>query len=299
MSDPTYGERLETALATLIAELRKEKGMTLDALADLAGAHRTSVGKIERDERGVTIAMAAQLAKALRQNLSDLIRHAEEVVDPRSPRIPSESAFLNEEALHTHTGLRNKQLAKSIASCYATMDVIDAELIRRGESRIAKLVELANLSSMVGNFLGAGIADASRGRYKRNKPHAYPDLLPCEAGAQGIELKMALEDNRPKGHLAKSGCHMTVRYVLANATGHYARGKEKRGDLVRIWEIRVGMLDKDKDFDISNTEGDSGKTATIKTDTLWNMPVVYLDREAIPYAKTDRYYSMSGIRDDE
>lgn len=242
--------------------------------------------------------MAAQLAKALQQNLSDLIRHAEEVVEPRSPRTPAEGAFLNENALHQHTGLTSKQLAEGIASCYATMDVIDAELIRRGEQRIARLVELANLSSMVGNLLGAGIAEASCGRYKRNKPHAYPDLLPCVRDAQNVELKMALESNRPKGHLAKSGCHLTARYILADASGHYARGKENRGDIVRIWEIRVGVLDKDEDFDISNTEGDSGKTATVKTETLWNMPVVYLDREAIPYARTEQYYSKSGISDE-
>lgn len=80
MTYAPYGERLEGALSELgIAELRRKGGLTLEHLGELAGVHRTSIGLIERSERGLTIGMAAQLAKALQIELSDLIHRAEDI----------------------------------------------------------------------------------------------------------------------------------------------------------------------------------------------------------------------------
>ena len=39
------------------------------------------------------------------------------------------------------------------------LHLIDTELVTRGSEPIGGLVEIANLSSMVGNLLGAGIAE--------------------------------------------------------------------------------------------------------------------------------------------
>jgi len=138
---------------------------------------------------------------------------------------------------------------------------------------IAHLVELANLSSMVGNMVGAGIAYFSNGLYARNKAHTYPDLLPQSDPAVDLELKMALETNKPKGHLPKTGTYITFRYVLADKQGVYNRGKQNRGNTVWIWEVKVGPL-TENDFSCSNTKGDSGKTAMIKTNVHNKMHLV-------------------------
>lgn len=57
--------------------LRKQRGWSLETLAERAGMHRTSVGLVERGERGLTIASSAALACALGASLSDLVREAE------------------------------------------------------------------------------------------------------------------------------------------------------------------------------------------------------------------------------
>lgn len=188
----------------------------------------------------------------------------------------------NENKLYEFTGLNSDCLLRTINSCYRTLDHIDSQLIAQGIPPIANLVELANLSSMVGNILGAGLAVNSGGAYIRNRPHAYPDLIPAIAGGRELELKMALETNRPKGHLPKAGNYMTIRYVLGNSHGSFTPGKEFRGDTVWIWEVKIGYLSID-DFSISNTDGDSGKTAVITSTAHNNMSLVYFAPEFLPY----------------
>jgi hypothetical protein len=87
----------------------------------------------------------------------------------------------------------------------------------------------------------------------------------------------------PKGHLPKPGNYMTFRYVLCNKSGKYVRGKENRGDTAYLWEGRVGQLEI-VDFSVSNTAGDSGKTAVIKTASFNAMSVFYFVPELLPYA---------------
>jgi len=55
-----------------------------------------------------------------------------------------------------------------------------------------------------------------------------------------------------------------------------------RGDTIWIWEIKVGKLTP-KDFDSSNTAGDSGKTSVIKTAVFHAMDVIFLDERFIPH----------------
>jgi hypothetical protein len=181
------------------------------------------------------------------------------------------------------TGLTGEMVALAIDSAYHTLDLIDEQMREQGSVPIAELVELANLSSMLGNLLGSGLAGASEGSYVRNGPHKYPDLLPRRDGLPGLEVKTALETNRPKGHLAKAGTYLTFRYVLIR-DGEYVRGKATRGDTVAVWEVRFGEL-FDEDFALSNTEGDSGKTAVVKKEAFDRMELVYFDQGLLPYAR--------------
>jgi transcriptional regulator with XRE-family HTH domain len=52
---------------------RMDQGISQEALADLAGLHRTYVGSVERGERNVSIDNMERLAAALRLDVSALL----------------------------------------------------------------------------------------------------------------------------------------------------------------------------------------------------------------------------------
>lgn len=188
----------------------------------------------------------------------------------------------NFQSLSINTPITPALIIESISHCYNTLDSIDIKLTENGSCKLSHLVEYANLSSIVGNLLGEGLARYSNNIYIRNKPHTYPDLLSTNPNIENIELKVALEKNLPKGHLPKEGYYIIYRYVLTNENGTYIKGKENRGDTVTIWEVRFGYLNI-CDFNCSNTEGDSGKTAVINTIALNNMKLLYFNPECVPY----------------
>ena len=285
--------------ARLIGGLRTREQVTLEDAAEAAGIHRTHLGLLERGERQPTLSVAIQVSKALNFELSELLLKAELI---ESGKLSEEDAFRktiarverpeclrNTGALMQYTGLTGAMLLRAIHGCYNMLDTIDAELVGNGSPPIGGLVELANLSSMVGNMVGGAIAESSDGLYVRNRPHHYPDLLPQRSPARNLELKMALETNRPKGHLPKPGTYITFRYVLADRNGSYVRGKDRRGDTVWIWEVKVGDV-RERDFDLSNTPGDSGKTAVIRTSVFNEMPLVYFDPSLCPFAGRNGTY---------
>ena len=59
-------------LAAQMKLRRKEMGISQEALADLAGLHRTYVGAIERCERNVSIDNIEKLATALDADITEL-----------------------------------------------------------------------------------------------------------------------------------------------------------------------------------------------------------------------------------
>lgn len=296
----TKGSEIVSSFIFLTKKLREEQKLTIEQLADLANVHRTTIGLLERGERTPTLQVAQQIAVALGFPLSELLQDAElinkgklnadEIVSSHVSRKPKNDHLRNEDKLISTIGVDGKTLINAIDACYQTLDSIDEQLISKGSLPIANLVELANLSSMIGNVIGGGIADHSNGLYERNRPHTYPDLIPLKEPAVNLELKIALETNKPKGHLPKPGTYITFRYILANKQGIYQRGKEYRGDTAWIWEVKVGEL-KEEDFSCSNTEGDSGKTAIIKSKCFNEMALVYYVPELLPYtSKSDGSY---------
>jgi transcriptional regulator with XRE-family HTH domain len=56
-----------------LKELREKAGLTQGALAALAGTHFTTVGKLENDERSVSLRLALALANALGVSVADLV----------------------------------------------------------------------------------------------------------------------------------------------------------------------------------------------------------------------------------
>lgn len=178
-------------------------------------------------------------------------------------------------------GLTPTIVSSAIGFVHRVLDTLDNTLVSHGESRLAKMVELANLSAIIGNLLRTGVSNASNGRFVVNGPHKHPDLLSKEDGVKDLEIKVALEANMPKGHLVKPGPHLICRYVLGGPKGKFIPGKDGRGDVVWIWELRAGEI-LNKHFSVSNTEGDSGKTAVIKSEGFNQLQLIYCSMRHFP-----------------
>ncbi|MBD2457899.1 hypothetical protein H6G80_28010 [Nostoc sp. FACHB-87] len=198
--------------------------------------------------------------------------------------------FVNANVLEK-IGLSPDILRQAIRDTYKLLDQIDATLETAEVFPLSQTVELANLSSMIGNIFASAIAKHSNGLLRRNGPHKYPDLLTTGISPKvpDIELKMALETNKPKGHLAKEGYYLTCRYVLCQSDGSLIIGKENRGVKPYIWEIRCGYLLTDH-FNLSNTEGDSGKTAVVNATGMEVLQVVYCDLKRAPLSPKGKVY---------
>ncbi len=196
--------------------------------------------------------------------------------------------FRNAHSLEA--GLTIEMLSAGIDYVYNTLDAIDAKLLESETPRLSALIELANLSTIIGNLLNIGIVKASNGVFERAGPHKYQDLRATgvNPAAKNIEIKAALESNNPKGHLPKAGYYLTCRYVLGSEDGKYTIGKEHRGDVPWIWELRLGHLEKHH-FNVSNTEGDSGKTAVVNKEGMKRLAVIYFDTSHCPYPSKSQY----------
>lgn len=59
------------SLGRRVRDLRREKGLSQEKLAEKADLHRNYVGRIERGEPGVSLFVVAQLAGALGLSLAE------------------------------------------------------------------------------------------------------------------------------------------------------------------------------------------------------------------------------------
>lgn len=60
----------------VLAQLRREKDLSQEALAELADCHRNNIGLIERGERTASIHTLHTIAKALGSSASDVLKMA-------------------------------------------------------------------------------------------------------------------------------------------------------------------------------------------------------------------------------
>jgi hypothetical protein len=181
-------------------------------------------------------------------------------------------------------GITAENIFGALEFTQSAIDTVDGALLSLGKAPLSQMIELTTLSSFIGNLMRGALESGSEGRFIANGPHKYPDLISTSEKYPDIELKVALEKNSPKGHLVKPGMYIVVRYVLCSEDGGYTPGKENRGTVPYIWEIRAGIL-TEEDFNVSNTVGDSGKTATVNSDGMAKLDMVYLDIERCPYTR--------------
>lgn len=55
----------------VVRDFRREKGLSQEALADIAGLHRTYIGMIERAEKNITLLNIEKIANALEIDISN------------------------------------------------------------------------------------------------------------------------------------------------------------------------------------------------------------------------------------
>ncbi len=55
-----------------IREVRENRGLSQEALADIANVHRTYIGMVERAEKNITLLNIQKLAKALKIDIREL-----------------------------------------------------------------------------------------------------------------------------------------------------------------------------------------------------------------------------------
>jgi len=78
---------LRQALGVRLRHLRLQRGVTSqEKLADLAGVHRTYIGRLERGESGVTVDTLVTVLAALSVSLAEFFRPFSEPKASRTPR---------------------------------------------------------------------------------------------------------------------------------------------------------------------------------------------------------------------
>ena len=274
----------------LLAEARRSRHLTQAAVAARLGKPQSYVSKYERGERRLDVVEFIDVAGALDVDPLSLVK--ELLVSSRSESGRARPMPLSPLCAGVLSGgLSEDMISDALERVYEVLAMIDDRLMEQVDLRLSEIVELANLSSMLGNIFASSIVNLSGGVFERAGPHKYQDLRATAPDSENIEVKVALERNRPKGHLAKEGHYLVLRYVLGDGEGRFTRGT--RGDVVWIWEVRFGELEED-DFSLSDTPGDSGKTAVVTTDGMKKLRRVYFEERFCPYADTERYLRVYG-----
>lgn len=80
-------DSLRRRIGERLRQMRLAGGISSqEALAHLAGVHRTYIGRLERGESGVTVAALAAILASLSITLAEFFKPFDEVVKPRTPR---------------------------------------------------------------------------------------------------------------------------------------------------------------------------------------------------------------------
>lgn len=174
----------------------------------------------------------------------------------------------------------------AVQHIYNIYDILDQQIYIGCGYHFADIVDTTDISTLMGNLLAFGMVDNSDGLFKLNKPKKFPDLLSQDLDVPDIEIKVTLENNKPKGHLPKSGYYLICRYVLCDENGKY---DGNRGYIPSIYQIRFGSIN-DLNFNIRSTTGDSGKTASVNWRGMMKLKVIYEDGSILPTVSKQRRY---------
>ncbi|MDR6725640.1 transcriptional regulator with XRE-family HTH domain [Paenibacillus amylolyticus] len=94
-----------------IKVLRKEKGLSQEALGEKGGFHFTYIGQVERGEKNISLVNLAKIAEALEVNLSQLFAYVNEDVNHKKE---SEIVIQEISDMLRETHLKNVILSKNM-----------------------------------------------------------------------------------------------------------------------------------------------------------------------------------------
>lgn len=66
-----HKQKILIEFGKVVRDFRREKGLSQEALADMAGLHRTYIGMIERAEKNITLLNIEKIANALEIDISN------------------------------------------------------------------------------------------------------------------------------------------------------------------------------------------------------------------------------------
>jgi transcriptional regulator with XRE-family HTH domain len=107
---------LDSRLAARLANLRAERGWSLDVLAERSGISRTTLSRLERGETSPTASLLGKLCTAYGRTMSRLIAEAEADA-PQCVRAAEQTVWVDPE-----TGFRRRSVSPPAAG-------LDAELV--------------------------------------------------------------------------------------------------------------------------------------------------------------------------
>lgn len=107
-------EPAETRLGARLKELRRQRGWSLEALADASGVSRSMLSQIERDEANPTLAVACRIARAFQLSLGDLVEAQREASAIRTIRAADRAHVFRSDADVTIRTLSPLNLEKDV-----------------------------------------------------------------------------------------------------------------------------------------------------------------------------------------
>lgn len=200
---------LKKVLGTLIATLRKERGLSQERLAQEANIDRAYMGTIERGEANVTLETLAKVAKVLDQTTGALIVQAEELASGVAKRpAPTINPAYIDDTVPLPLGLTHDQLEKALNRAMALLYQIG---LNPQTGDIQKNI----YSGVVSNIVTKAIAEQSD--LVQNKDTKHPDLYnpKLELSHRDYGLEMKATHNVGKGgesHNKGQGWFMVVVY---------------------------------------------------------------------------------------
>jgi transcriptional regulator with XRE-family HTH domain len=140
-------------LGERVRELRRERGLTLEELAERSGVSRAMISKLERGEKNPTLVVAAKLAEGFGVTLSQLVgmeERREVVVVPREKRMvmrDPETGF-ERQLLSPSFGGRGVEFIRNVVPEGSTSGEFPPH--RRGVEEYV-VVEKGNLRAIIGD----------------------------------------------------------------------------------------------------------------------------------------------------
>jgi len=182
-----------------------------------------------------------------------------------TPEKPDEAGF-NSRAIIPF-GVTTNHIKRAMDEFTDFLGFIDTQLVEKGTARLEDMLMPANFSSMVGEFMSAGIPKHCKTVVKNQYHNDHPDLLAADkypgnaaqhAGRDGIEIKASRYVRGWQGHNPEDAWLMVFVFQGGRPTDKVKGIEQVRFRFVMV----VGALLSKKDWLFAGRSGTSRRTIT-------------------------------------